>query len=124
MALIDVTELLADPDFVDALSITHRVPTVNSMGENSLTETTVETIGSVQPASGATLNRLPDALRVPNVNSFWIKGEIVSDGTNEYPDLIVYQGQNYEVQVVFDWMNWPGSNGWSEGTCVRQVISE
>lgn len=121
MALIDITDLLVDPDFVDPLALVHRVPTVNAMGENTLEETSVDTIGSVQPASGATLLRLPDAYRVPNVNSFWIKGEIISDGVDKYPDVIMYKGYAYEVQVVFDWTNW--GPGWAEGTCVRRKIS-
>lgn len=121
MALIDVSDLLVDPDFMGPISLVHRVPTMNSMGENTLATTTVNTIGCVQPASGSVLQRLPDALRVQNVNSFWIKGEIIADGTNEYPDQIIFQGNTYEVQHVFDWTNW--GRGFCEGVCVRSAVS-
>lgn len=121
MARIDVSELMIDPDFVDPVVLVHRTPTVTNLGENTLTELKVATVGSVQPASGQTILRLPDAMRVGDVNSFWVKGEIVSDGSNEYPDLIQFQGVSYAVQTVNNWTNWGG--GWSVGTCIRQRIS-
>lgn len=121
MANIDVSELMIDPDFVDPVVLVHRTPTVSNLGENSLQEITVATVGSVQPASGQTIQRLPDAMRVGDVNSFWVRGEIVSDGNCQYPDLIQYKGVAYAVQTVNNWTNWGG--GWSVGTCIRQRIS-
>lgn len=121
MALIDVSELMTDPDFVDQISVIHRAPVVNSLGENSLVETFQDTIGSVQPASGATLKRLPEGLRTENVNSFWIKGQIISDGKNQYPDLLVFRGHTYEIQLVTDWSNFGA--GYCEGTAIRRKIS-
>lgn len=116
MAQIDVSDVLLDPDFIDPLKIINRTPVINLKGENRLVESCVDTFGSVQPASGKTLERLPDALRVPNVSSFWIKGRIIADGSCEYPDVIVFNEKRYNVQVVFDWTNWGA--GWCEGTCV------
>lgn len=118
MALIDVSELLTDPDFVDPISIIHRTQVVNSMGENTLTEAAVCTVGSVQPASGKTLMRLPEALRVANISSFWVKGKIVADGSTKYPDLLTFRGKRYQVQTVFDWSNY--GQGYCEGTCVAE----
>jgi hypothetical protein len=119
MAQIDVTELLADPDFIDPVTLIHRKEHVNELGENQLKEYCVCTFGSVQPASGKTLERLPEAFRVANVMSFWLKGKIISDGKCLYPDLISFRGSKFAVQVIFDWTNW--GQGWCEGTCVRQV---
>lgn len=119
MAQIDVTELLSDPDFVDEMSILHRRPKVNSFGENTITEEKVDTVGSVQPASGRTLQRLPEALRVANVSSFWVKGGIIASEPGKYTDILVFRGKRYQVQIVFDWSNW--GPGYSEGTCVAEV---
>ncbi len=116
MAQIDVSDLLLDPDFVNPLTLIHRAPVVNGFGENKLVETCEETVGSVQPASGKTIQRLPDALRVANVSSFWIKAGIVADSTCAYPDVISFNGKRYAVQTVNDWSNWGA--GWVEGTCV------
>jgi hypothetical protein len=118
MADIDVSDLLADPDFVDKLILIHRKPFVNDFGENELEETGTPSVGCVQPASGRTLQRLPEALRVINVSSFWLKGRITADGKHKYPDIILFKGVRYAVQVVFDWSNW--GVGYCEGTCVQE----
>jgi galactose-6-phosphate isomerase len=122
MGQIDVTELLQDPEFVDPVVLIHRSPVINAYGENVLSENGVQTVGSVQPISGKTLQRLPEALRVASVMSFWVKGKIVSDGRCQYPDLISYRGQRYAVQAIFDWTNWGA--GYSEGTCVRELPTQ
>ena len=122
MANIDTSFLLQDPDFVDPITMIRRRPTINEYGENVLTETSFQTIGSVQPASGKTLMRLPDALRIANVSSFWIKGNIYADGSAKYPDIIVFRGKRYAVQMIFDWTNF-GFDGYSEGTCVAELPS-
>lgn len=121
MGSIDVSELLLDPDFVDKISIIHRTPTVNAFGENTLEEEGIAAVGSVQPISGKALQRLPEAFRVANVMSFWVKGRLISDGACKYPDVILFRGSRFAVQVIFDWTNWGA--GWCEGTCVREKPS-
>lgn len=119
MAQIDVSELLSDPDFIDVISLISRKPSINYLGENTLAETKIDSVGSVQPASGKTLQRLPDALRVANVMSFWFKGPIVASEPGRYTDILVFKGSRFQVQTVMDWTNWGA--GWSEGTCVAEV---
>lgn len=118
MGSVDVSDLLSDPDFVDPMTLIHRVSDVNCLGENKLKECGVGTFGSIQPASGKTLQRLPEAFRVANVMSFWVKGKIISDGSHQYPDILVFKGSRFAVQTTFDWTNW--GEGWCEGTCVRE----
>lgn len=119
MAQINVTELLSDPDFVDNIQLIDRKPTINSLGENLLQEFLVDTVGSVQPASGRVINRLPEALRVANLSSFWFKGKIVASEPGKYSSVLVFKGTRYNVQTVMDWSNW--GEGWSEGTCVAEI---
>lgn len=121
MAQVDVSDLLHDPDFVDKIQLISRRPTVNSLGEMKLTECCVNSIGSVQPASGKTLQRLPEALRLGNISSFWFQGEIVTSEPGKYTDILVFKGKRYQVQTVQDWTNWGA--GWSEGTCIAEVIA-
>lgn len=121
MAQIDVSEILADPDLVDPIIIVSRKPFVNEYGENQLEETSFSTYGSVQSISGKTLQRIPEALRVvPDLKSFFVRGTITSAGDSRYPDILVFNGYRYAVQVVFDWTNW--GSGWSEGTCVVERL--
>lgn len=119
MAQIDVSELLIDPDFVDSMQVVTRTPNVTSQGENTLRESTVSSVGSVQPASGKTIFRLPEEFRVANVSSFWFKGDIIASEPGKYSSIIIFKGKRYQVQTVFDWMNYGA--GWCEGTCVAEV---
>lgn len=119
MANVDVTELLSDPDFVDPIKLVTRTSSINSFGENTIQEVTLDTIGSVQPASGKTIQRLPEALRVVNISSFWFKGKITTSEPGKYSSVLVFKGQRYQVQTVMDWSNF--GEGWCEGTCVAEV---
>jgi len=116
MALIDVSDLLLDPDFVNQVSLVHRTSTVGTNGKNTLVENTVQTIGSVQPAPAKDIQRLPDALRMSDVRKFWIKAEILADGSSQYPDIIVFQGKRFQVINTEPWLNYGA--GWNAGLCV------
>jgi len=116
MALIDVSDLLLDPDFINNLSLIHRTATVSAQGKTELTEEEVATVGSVQPAPVKDIQRLPDALRMSDVRKFWIKAEILADGDAQYPDIIVFQGKRFQVISVETWLNYGA--GWNAGLCV------
>lgn len=119
MAQIGVSELMSDPDFVDAIQLVTRVPRINSLGENTLQECAVTSVGSVQPASGKVVQRLPEALRVADISSFWFKGVIIASAPGKYSSILVFRGRRYQVQTVSDWSNW--GPGYTEGTCVAEV---
>lgn len=119
MAQIDVTEILYDPDFVDEVTLINRIPTVNDLGENTLKEVCIPSIGCVQPASGRVIQRIPEALRVANMSSFWVKGVITASAPGKYSAVLVFKGNRYQVQTVFDWTNW--GEGFCEGVCVAEV---
>lgn len=122
MAQLDITELLSDPDFVDAISLITRTPTIDSKGENSLSESSLNSIGSVQPADVRTVMKLPEEFRVANLCSFWYKGKIIASEAGKYSSILVFKGQRYQVQTVADWTNWGA--GWSEGTCIQEAPAE
>lgn len=118
MAQLDVSDIMQDPLFVDAITLIERVPRVNGLGENVLTECSTQSFGSVQPASGRTVQRLPDALRVANVSSFWFKGQITASADGKYSSILVFAGRRYQVQMVFDWLNYGA--GYCEGVCIAE----
>lgn len=103
---------------MDKVTLIKRTPRVNGLGENIVSEECIPSYGTVQPASGRVIQRLPDELRTANVSSFWFKGEIVSSDTDKYPSILVFNGKRFQVQKVFDWTNWGG--GWCEGVCVAE----
>jgi len=121
MAFIGVTELMSDPDFVDAMQVITRLPSINFLGENSLRESVLDTVGSIQPADFKTLQRLPEELRVADVSSFFFKGQIIATAPGKYSSILVFKGKRYQVQTVADYSNW--GPGYTEGTCIAEVPS-
>lgn len=122
MALIDVSDIVLDPDFTSAMQIIHRTATVNTKGENVITEKLpIQTVGSIQPISGKTLMRVPEALRSENLRSFWTKTPIIADKHGVYTDILVFGCERFQVKHVFDWTNFGA--GFTEGLCVAEKPS-
>ncbi|CAB4149605.1 hypothetical protein UFOVP558_12 [uncultured Caudovirales phage] len=121
MAQIDVSDLLLDPDFIDNLTLIHRTSTVSNAGKNVLVETSVATVGSIQPASNKQIMRLPEGLQSSDVRAFYIKAPILSDGSSQYPDIILFQGARFAIKTVEPWLNFGA--GWNMGVCVREDVS-
>jgi hypothetical protein len=121
MSLIDVTELLSDPDFVGPIIHIGRQTSVDNLGQNVLTQCSTPTVGSVQPISGKELNRLPESLRVADMMTFYMKGTIVASAPGKYSDILVSNAKRYQVLTVNDWSAWGA--GWCQGACVAEVIS-
>jgi hypothetical protein len=119
VALVDVTELLGDPDFVGPIRQISRQYRVDSFGKNVLTECPHDTVGSVQPISPADLQRLPEQLRVGNLMTFFMKGTITASSPGKYTDVLMYRGLRFQVLTVNDWSAWGA--GWCEGACVAEV---
>lgn len=117
-SLVDVSELMSDPELVQPVTLISRTAFVDSFGQNKISEIGKNTVGSVQPISGKTLQRIPESLRVANVQSFWLRENTVVDSSSKYPDIIVKNGKRFTVQMVFDWSDW--GSGWSEGVCVAE----
>lgn len=117
MALIDVTEVLTDPNFLNPVQIIVQTATVNQYGQNSIVDSApINTYGSVQPASSKEVERLPETMRVRNIRKFWVKANL---GTN-YPVKIISGGITYQVLNVGDWMTYGA--GYCEGLCVAEGL--
>lgn len=121
MSRVDVSQLLVDPDFVDSITLLTRIPLVDGHGENRLKDIPRESVGCVQPADFKTVKKLPEALQIENVMSFWFKGVITVNGPKRYPIVLIFRGVRYQVQTVADWSTWGA--GWSEGTCVAEGLA-
>lgn len=122
MADIDVSDLLLDPDFVNDLQLIHRTATISSAGKNVITEqAAILTVGSVQPASQKDIMRMPEAMRLKDVRGFWIKAEILADGSSQYPDIIVFAGKRFQVMAIEPWNNY--GEGWNKGLCVAEEMA-
>ena len=121
MALIDVSDILLDPDFVNEMQVISRVASVGVNGKNQIVEAPpVATVGSIQPANQKDILRLPESMRLKDLRSFWVKAEIKTDG-GQYPDILVFNGKRFQVFAVEPWGNFGA--GWNRGLCVAEEIS-
>lgn len=117
--LLDVSDLMLDPDFVSPIQLIHRTTRIDKFGENKIIEKSCPTVASVQPTPGRDLMRLPEDVRIKDVRTFYLKADLVSDGNGKYPYVISYRGDRYQIINVKPWNQWGA--GWNEGIAVREV---
>lgn len=119
MALIDVTEILTDPDFTDVVQIITRARTVNQYGENELTETNTGDYNLVvQPAKPSELERLPEGARLVDAINVWHKGVLSTEAAGGYSDIVVWRGERYAVVDNDDFGNYGA--GYTKALCIRE----
>jgi hypothetical protein len=105
--LVDVSELMTDPELTEAFQIIHRTAgTGRAPAINSGTPTNA--IGCVQPAKQQQLLMLPEGTRIDNVLRLFVATNVTVDtgnGISSVADLIVFRGKKWTVNVVNDWQD-------------------
>lgn len=72
--------------------------------EGSLTEFTIN--GSIQEATSAELSSIPENRRLrAGTFSVITYDVLITVDDNQYPDLVIYNGKNYEVVTKTSWKN-------------------
>lgn len=121
MGLVDVTELLTDPDFTDAVTRIRRSGSANGFGENALTETSetlTVVIGNLGKSAAAIL---PQGVRISDALLVYYQGEIRNEAAGGYADVIVFGGQRYKaVDVIESWMHMGA--GFTATLCIREAV--
>ena len=119
MALIDVSELLSDPDFTDVVQIIQRARSVIQYGENVLTENNLGDINLVvQPATPKSLERLPEGAKLVDAINVWHRGVLNVESVNGYSDIVVWRGDRFAVVDNDDFSNY--GNGYTKAICIRE----
>src|SRR3569623_663078 len=107
MALIDVTaDVLYDPMFMDDITVVRSVRTVNPQGLTVDTAGYYYTTGCVQPSPGRDLEQIPEAERTGVFVTVVTPFQLFPLTATTAPDQIVWNGKNYRVKHVNDWMNY------------------
>ena len=122
MALIDVSELLTDPDFTNTVTLIRRSSTVNTYGENTMIETPSTITAVVQGANTESLERVPEGARLSDLIDVYYKGQLTAESPGGYADVIVWQGKRYQVfEVVEDFMNYGA--GFTKAVCKLEAVN-
>jgi hypothetical protein len=112
MPLLDVSELLLDPDLGgEVLVVYRRTQNISAKGRVSAPPVLVAPapVGNVQPLDAAPLVRGPDQQNLPKllqvITNFRLRSASRDAGdTQEYqPDIVVWGGDQYVVNMVADW---------------------
>jgi hypothetical protein len=122
MALIDVSDLLRDPDFTNVVTLIRRASVVNQHGENVLTETSCSIVASVQGLNTADLERVPEGARLHDLITVYYRGDLQAESVNGYADVIVWRGHRYQVRTVDEeFMNFGA--GFTRAICSMEEVS-
>lgn len=122
MALIDVSDLLRDPDFTNVVTLIRRAATVNTHGENVLTETSCMITAVVQGVNTEQLTKMPEGARMSDMINVHTRGQLYAESPNGYSDIIVWHGRRYQVyQVIEDFMNFGA--GYTQAICVLEPVN-
>lgn len=115
MPLIDVTDVLSDPDFVDDFTVIRSTRTVDQHGHAIDLPGQFYTFGSIQPTNGNTLMLLPEAERVGSFITIYTMFPLISLSDTTAPDRIIWHNKTYQVKMLNDWTDY--GQGWVRAIC-------
>ncbi len=124
MPLLDVSDVLDDPDFNESFTIFRATSVVDKTGLNVVTPAgPAIVIGVIQPAGAKDLDRLPDQSRQGGSIQIWTRFPIALDALPVFAadgvtvitpgteaDQIVWNGSTYTVMTCDPWLY--GSGYW------------
>lgn len=120
MATFDVDDVLDDPDFQDEFQVVRQDETVDTTTGRSIDtpESGEKVVGIVQPASGSTLQLMPDLARTAGVIEIWTRYNLQGETDTTAPDIVLWNGKHYTVSHTDPWTNW--GDGYTHAVCVRR----
>ncbi len=106
MPLLDVTDVLDDPDFNESFNVIRRTRTVDEFGRGVVTEEIIPLNGVVQPASSRTLERINIGDWKLGGIDVWCRKDIKLNTDGNLPDEIEWGGSRYMVVGDQDWSHY------------------
>jgi hypothetical protein len=116
MALIDISEIVNDPDFQDTIVLSRRTQTISDYGETILTAVDSTMSAVVQVGNGETLARNTDYSIMTDWITIYSQFDFRADGNGYFADKITWSGRIFQVKAVSDFMNY--GNGFTRADCL------
>lgn len=120
MALLDVSDVVLDPDFADKLTLLRNVQTVGTNGRAVNVPSQKTFYGVVTAASGANLARLPSGEMVSGAIIVHSKLPLSSGAPGQTADEIVFRGRTYTVSRVDNYSHFGA--GFTAATCELKEV--
>lgn len=122
MALLDVSEVLTDPDFMDSGLICYRLTQIvgnNGMATNTETQFTFSAV--VTSASGFELNREPDGEFIKGLITVHTKFSLQDGAAGLTADEILWQGKRYTVEKIEPYTHF--GQGFTAAICALKPLA-
>lgn len=103
MPLLDCSEILLDPDFVDSLVCARMTQVVGNDGIAADTPTTTPFWGVVTNNSGDLLMRMAEGSRINGSITVHSQFNLVAGSDGIDADVVTWNGRQYTVTNVGDW---------------------
>jgi hypothetical protein len=102
--MINVVELLTDPDFTRTITRRRPTTTLGYEGEAANTYgTATSVVGSVQPAKLSDVQFLPEGARLSDTMAFFTAADVsAGNGRSQLPDILIDGAQTYRVLHLED----------------------
>ena len=104
MPLLDVTEILSDPDFADTITVTRSVETVDTHGRPQTSPETFPNVTAVVTAGqGDILKYFPEMANISGAVLIHTTFLLTSASETTQADIVTWQGRDYQVTGLNDW---------------------
>lgn len=122
MPILDVSDVLLDPNFMDTSLICIRnIQTVGNNGKASNTRDQISFAGVVTANSGLSLQRRPDGEIVTGSITIHTLYGLISGECGRDADEIAWKGKLYTVVTVNDYLTY--GRGFIEAVCELKPLS-
>lgn len=107
MALLDVSEVLSDPDLIEPTGLVRvrRTQTVSPQGLASNAEATLPFSGVVTAGKGDSLRRTDAGNNAQGNVTVTTTTDLRAEAPGQDADIVVWQGRRYIVESIADYRN-------------------
>lgn len=106
MPLIDVDDLLTDPDFVETIQVLRRKQQISDTGRVSTVNATFNVVACVQPQSDQPMIRGAEQQNLPALISVHTMFRIRGISPGYQPDIVIWNGTQFVVNKVYNWSHY------------------
>jgi hypothetical protein len=121
--MIDVSELMDDPDFLEPspVVVIRRTEVVNGFGEGGLSESFTPISAIIQAGPGDMLASLPDAAKLSEAIRIWTRFALEVQPPGGYSDVVAWKGKRWVVAARKHWGNWGA--GYTQAVCTLESVN-
>lgn len=120
MPLLDVSDILLDPDFVDlTLVCVRQTQSVDANGRASNAQTTIPFSGVVTMDRGSIMNRVAEGAYISGSILIYSQFNLQMAGSAVDSDLVNWHGEQYTVMNVGDYSAYGVGFTWAVGQPIK-----